>query len=450
MNDDAKLDSQGAVSPEMRHASHEKEVSALRELVAQQLQQIEYLQGRNAGTHKLENHVVQLREANEHLVLATFSAQDRQADAEQATRRQSEFLAMLSHELRNPLQPIAHANELLGKLGAVAPELPKLQAIISRQVTHMVRLVDDLLDASRVSNGKITLERSPLTLADIVAAAVEASQTLLDKRGQQLHVILPHSEVRLDGDLIRLAQVLSNLLSNASKFSPESESIILQAQVQGPMVRISVRDHGIGIPAELQPLVFDLFTQGARALDRAQGGLGIGLTLVRTLVELHGGTVEVRSDGIGLGSEFIVLLPLSVARKPAPVRTPAPVAGGAARSILLIEDNVDASDTMRVLLELRGHHVTQCYDGISALACAMAQHYDVILCDIGLPGMDGFAVIEGIRAKTGGRAPYVIATSGYNQPQDLARAVHSGFDQFLVKPVAIDGLLALIESHVSQ
>lgn len=432
------------------NASHDKELNAMRELIAQQLQQIEFLQQRNAGAQRLENHMVQLREANENLVLATFSAQERQADAEQATRRQSEFLAMLAHELRNPLQPIAHANELLAKLGAVAPELPRLQAIIGRQIKHLARLVDDLLDASRLSNGQITLERTTLPLAEIVAAAVEASQPMLDKRGQRLSVLLPPDEVMLNGDLIRLAQVLSNLLNNASKFSPESEAVVLEAQVHGETVYISVRDNGIGIPGELQPLVFDLFTQGVRALDRAQGGLGIGLTLVRTLVELHGGTVQVRSDGIGLGSEFIVLLPLCAERpQPASPMT-APAAGGASRRILLIEDNVDANDTMRALLELGGHSVTQCYEGRSALASATARHYDVIICDIGLPGMDGFAVVEGIRARAGGPRPYVIATTGYNQPQDRARAVQSGFDHYLVKPVSIGVLLALIAAHFSS
>ena len=254
--------------------------------------------------------------------------------------------------------------------------------------------------------------------------------------------------MRLYGDRVRLAQVFANLLNNASKFSPEYEVIALEAQVVGNMVQIAVRDHGMGMAPELQPFIFDLFTQGLQSLDRAQGGLGIGLALVRSLVEMHGGTVRAASAGIGQGSTFTVLLPLSVeasasAARPLPaLPTPSP------RRILLVEDNVDAAATLALLLELGGHAVDQCHDGADGVRRALAGQYEVVICDIGLPGLDGFTVAERIRAGVPGRAPFFIATSGYNQPQDRARAIRSGFDHYLVKPVGIDMLLALIELHV--
>jgi signal transduction histidine kinase len=454
MNDNAESDAAAASpAPAERderylQAMHDKELGDLRALIAQLLMQMELLQQQHTSAQTLESHVIQLREANEHLVLATFSAQDKQANAEASMLRQTNFLSMLAHELRNPLQPIAYANTLLGKLAGGNPELPRLHAIIERQMSHMTRLIDDLLDASRISSGKIGLDKSALLLEDIVALAAEGSQQRLDARQQQLRIVLPPVRVLVYGDRMRLAQVFSNLLNNASKFSPEHEVIVLAAQVVGNMVQISVRDHGMGIAAELQPFIFDLFTQGLQSLDRAQGGLGIGLTLVRSLVEMHGGTARVHSDGIGFGSTFTVLLPLSTEAATAPVLpsprlpTPRPL------HILLVEDNLDAAETLCLLLELGGHTVVPCHDGATAVDLALAGHYDLVICDIGLPSLDGFVVVERIRAGLPGKAPFFIATSGYNLPQDRARAIRSGFDHYLVKPVAIDMLLALIELHV--
>jgi signal transduction histidine kinase len=427
--------------------SRDKELGDLRALIAQLLAQLEQLQQQHDDAQARESRDVKLRQANEHLVLATLSAQDKQASAEASMERQTRFLSMLAHELRNPLQPIASASTLLGKLVSANPALLRLQTIIGRQVIHMTRLIDDLLDASRISSGKIDLEVSILSLAEVVAAAVEASQPLLDNRQQRLHVELPTIPVIIHGDRSRLVQALSNLLNNASKFSPENETIELSAQLAGETVQISVRDQGAGIAAELQPFIFDLFTQGLQSPERAQGGLGIGLALVRSLVEMHGGTVRVHSDGIGLGSIFTVLLPVNAA-----------VTGTAAQlsqltsrrrlRILLVEDNLDAAETLCQLLELGGHAVTQRHDGVGAVELALTQQFDVVICDIGLPGLNGLAVIKRIRAALPDNPPVLIATSGYDQPQDRTRALRSGFDHYLVKPVAFESLLALIELHL--
>jgi signal transduction histidine kinase len=454
MNDNAEPDTT-AISPppadrddQYLQALHDKELADLRALIAQLLVQLEFLQQQHDSAQTLESHVIQLREANEHLVLATFSAQDKQASAEASMQRQTNFLSMLAHELRNPLQPIAYATTLLGKLAGDNPELPRLQAIIERQLSHMTRLIDDLLDASRISSGKIGLDKSTLLLADIVALAVETSQPQISLRQQQLKIVLPPEPIHVYGDRMRLAQAFSNLFNNASKFSPEYEVIVLSVQVVGKMVQLAVRDHGMGIVSELQPFIFDLFTQGLQSLDRAQGGLGIGLTLVRSLVEMHGGTVRVHSDGIGLGSTFTVLLPLSTAAAMTPALPLPALPSPRPLQILLVEDNLDAAETLSLLLKLGGHEVLMCHDGAKAVDLALARHYDLVICDIGLPGLDGFTVVERIRAALPDKPPFFIATSGYNQPQDRARAIRSGFDHYLVKPVAIDMLLALIELHV--
>jgi signal transduction histidine kinase len=453
MNDNADPGASALSSPAERDGDylqslHDREVGDLRTMISQLLVQLEHLQQPQSSAHTLHGHVAQLREANEHLVLATFSAQDKQADAEAWVQRQTNFLSMLAHELRNPLQPIAYANSLLAKLAGDHPEVPRLQAIIERQMRHMTRLIDDLLDASRISSGKIGLDKSTLPLAEIVALAVEGSQPRLDARHQRLAVTLPPAPCHVYGDRMRLVQAISNLLHNASKFSPEHQVVELSVQLAGTMAQITVRDHGMGIAAELQPFIFDLFIQGLQSLERAQGGLGIGLTLVRSLVELHDGTVRVYSEGIGLGSTFTMLLPLTTAVE-APARTTLPPLPSPRRlRILLVEDNRDAAETLALLLELGGHAVTQCHDGARAVALALESHYDVVICDIGLPGLDGFTVVERIRAGLPGKPPFFIAASGYNQPQDRARASRSGFDHYLVKPVSVEMLLALIELHV--
>ena len=389
-----------------------------------------------------------LKEANERLVLATFGAQDRQADVEAAMARQNAFLAMLAHELRNPLQPIAHANAILKKMGGSHPLLPRLNDIIGRQVVNLSRLVDDLLDASRISSGKINLRRTELAVSDMIGSAIELLAPQLEQRKQRLEVIRPPRDLYVYGDSLRLVQVFSNLLGNASKFSPEGSTIILTIAEVGAEVHIAVIDEGSGIDAELLPKVFDLFTQGAQWLDRSTGGLGIGLSLVRSLVEMHGGSVRAASAGAGQGSEFMVALP--AVQPGLRAEQPSPDCAALERSlhILVVEDNPDANELLCRLLENEGHSVATCYDGERAIALATAEPPDVLLCDIGLPGLDGYAVVEGIRALGAARAPICIAVSGYNQLADRVRALSSGFDHYLVKPVDIDLLCKVIALHL--
>jgi two-component system CheB/CheR fusion protein len=429
--------------------SSSADVEQLRSMIAELLKVVEALHEEKKGTHALESRVSQLREANQHLVLATFGAQDMQATAEATNRRQTQFLSMLAHELRNPLAPIAMANELLGKVTHAHPQLPKLHGIIDRQVNHMVRLVDDLLDASRVSSGKITLQKHPLLISEIIESAVETSQPFIDKRNQSLIIDLPADTV-VYGDQIRLAQVFSNLLINATKFTAEYEYITISAQKLLNTVAISVKDNGAGIAADIQPFIFDLFTQGFRSLDRSQGGLGIGLSLVRTIVEMHGGSVKVRSQGVGFGSEFIVMLPLSNTQLAPVFKAPPEAAAAHGCQILLIEDNADTNETLKLLLELAGNTITSIFDGIAGLAMAKKATFDIIICDIGLPGIDGYEVVRQLRLDSITPKPYFIAISGYNQAQDRTHAIEAGFDHYLVKPIAVDALVALISSIAAR
>src|SRR5471032_1811094 len=400
------------------HARHRRDVDELRAVIAELLLQVEFLQRKKTSMEHKDTQLLQLREANQSLLQAAIGAQDLQANAEAASLRQTEFLLMLAHELRNPLQPIAMANELLGKLAVGGPEVLKFQRIIGRQVAHLARLVDDLFDASRVSSGKISLKKSPLLLADVIAAALETSRPFIEARRQSITIALPTQPLPLSGDQVRLAQVFSNLLINASKFSPENERIDIEAAALARSVRVVVRDRGIGIEAELQPFIFDLFTQGLRSAERAQGGLGIGLSLANSILEMHGGSITVASEGVGLGSAFTVLLPLAI--EPAAPAEAAPPAASRRRQqrILLVEDNIDANETLCQLLVRANHVVTQRFDGITALASAAARPYDVVICDIGLPGMDGHALVEKIRAAARWALPTFVATSGYNPAHD--------------------------------
>lgn len=392
----------------------------------------------------LEKLVLQLREANQNLVIASIHAQELQAQAEATNQRQKEFLSMLAHELRNPLAPITMANALLGKIAAGHPQLLKLHGVIGRQVSHMTHLVDDLVDASRVSSGKITLTIARIRLSEIIESSVEISQPFIDKRQQQLSIELPTAAVDVDGDLVRLAQAISNILINASKFTPEQGQITLSARTLAETIMVSIKDNGVGMAPELQPFIFDLFTQGPHALDRSQGGLGIGLSLVRNIAEMHNGSVQALSDGIGLGSEFILRLP--IAAKALPHHDSPPVKPVPARHcrILLIEDNADANETLHDLLALAGHTVTCAFDGTTGLALASLNSYDVILCDIGLPGMDGYKVVTQLRRRAVTPMPVYIAMTGYNQPKFRTRAIEAGFDHYLVKPIAIEVLVQLI------
>jgi len=391
--------------------------------------------------------VSRLREANQSLVIASVRAQDLQDQAEAAIERQKEFLAMLAHELRNPLAPIAMAVGLLQKITPAHPQLPYIQQVIGRQVTHITRLLEDLLDASRVTSGKINLRKSLLLLSDVIHSAVEISQPSFDKKRQLLTVDLPGTPVVIDGDAVRMAQVFSNLLINASKYSSHHQSITLSARLaDNATLAVCVKDQGVGIDPELQPYVFDLFTQAPRTLDRSEGGLGIGLSMVRSLVELHGGTVSVHSEGLGHGSEFTVLLPVTGVDL---VPEAAPVAAAQAVRpcrILLIEDNVDANETLSFCLTAEGHTVASAFDGASGLAMAKDGAYDIVVSDIGLPGMDGYEVLRRLRLLALSPQPACIAMTGYDRKPLSDVGGPPGFDHYLVKPVSIAVLQAIIST----
>ena len=362
-----------------------------------------------------------------------------------ADRGKDEFLAMLAHELRNPLAAIASA---AGALDARAeggdPRSAELLAVIGRQSRHLARLVDDLLDVSRFSRGRIELRREPVELRRAVEGAVESVRPHLELRRQTLAVMLPDEPLWLDADLTRIEQILANLLHNAAKYSEPGGRIELAAERQGAEVLVGVRDDGAGIAPELLPRVFDLFVQGERSLARSRGGLGIGLTLVRSLVERHGGTIEAASEGPGRGSELRVRLPLLAApERREPSAAPATAAEARTR-VLLVEDNLDAAESLAELLRIWGHEVELAHDGAAALRAALEVRPEVVLLDIGLPGMDGYEVASRLRATPGLAGVRLVAVTGYGQESDRRRARLAGFDHHLVKPVDLDRLRALL------
>ena len=363
----------------------------------------------------------------------------------EADRRKDEFLAMLAHELRNPLTPIRNAAHVLGRLGIQEPRVQWAQQTIEGHVNHLTRLVDDLLDVSRIVRGKVTLKMEPVELADVVNQALATARPLIDAMGHQLDVQLPEQPVYLQGDPVRLAQVLLNLLDNAAKYTPEGGSILVEAGVSGPVVEILVHDNGIGIPAELLPQVFDLFQQGERTLDRSQGGLGIGLTLVKRLVEMHGGVLEAFSAGAGRGSTFTICLPLVSGT---PMADPAkPDAGPAAARcrVLVVDDDPAVADSMSVLLQFEGHEVRAAASGEAALALARDFRPRVVLLDIGLQGMDGYQVARQLRAQQAADEELcLVAVTGYGHEEARARSRDAGFDRHLVKPVVPEALCELL------
>jgi signal transduction histidine kinase len=357
-------------------------------------------------------------------------------DALEINRHKDDFLAMLAHELRNPLAPILSAMQVIRRHPANEEVVHRAQEIVERQVRHQARLLDDLLDVSRITRGRIRLRRAPVELRSAVSAAVEATRPLIDARSHALTVVLPETPLRLEADPTRLIQIIANLLDNAAKYTSPGGQITLAARQDGDAVVLSIRDTGVGIPLDMQSRVFELFTQVDAPIARSLGGLGLGLTLVRRLTELHGGAVAVASDGPGRGSEFTVRLPIGQA-EPAPEAT-TPGARGR-RHVLVIEDNADAREMLRVALELDGHRVETAEDGPRGVEVALRTTPDVILVDIGLPGLDGYAVGRRLRAALGDRVT-LVALTGYGQSEDRRRTSEAGFDAHLVKPVDPDVL----------
>jgi PAS domain S-box-containing protein len=366
----------------------------------------------------------------------------------ESDRRKTEFLATLAHELRNPLAPISNGLHLMRMAGGDLPALEKARHMMERQLRHMVHLVDDLLDIARISSNKVELRRESLDLRTVLAGAVETSMPLVTAGGHALDVKLPDAPLRIVGDATRVAQVVSNLLNNAAKYTPRGGRIELAAREEGGRATIAVRDTGVGIPPESLRDVFDMFTQVGRSREHAQGGLGIGLALVRRLVDLHGGTVEAASDGAGRGSTFTVRLPLADAH--AFAAEAAPTAPGAGLlhprtlRVLVVDDNRDAADSLAALLEIGGHETRVAHDGDEALRAAHTFRPDIVFLDIGMPGKDGYEVARELRAATDTCSAVLVALTGWGAQQDRARSRSAGFDHHLTKPAGLHDVERLL------
>jgi two-component system CheB/CheR fusion protein len=379
------------------------------------------------------------------LAAVTDISQRKQAERalQEADRRKDEFLAMLAHELRNPLGAITNAAQLLKELGPPEGNLRWARDVIERQTAQLARIVEDLLDVSRISRGQIILRSEPMPVSAAVALAFETARPLIDGRQQQFTSSVPSEPLWVNGDATRLAQVIGNLLSNASRYTPQGGSISLTAKREASEAVVRVQDTGIGIAAEMLPHVVDLFVQGERR-GRVQGGLGLGLTLARRLTEMHGGRLEAFSAGQGKGSEFVVRLPLFAGEAPVKiVGQPVPGHDAVRRRILIVDDNADAAQALALALGA-GHELRLAADGPSALKAAAEFQPDVVLLDIGLPGMDGYEVGRRLRAQAGSEGMVLVALTGYGQEQDRRRSRDAGFEHHLVKPVAPDAILAVV------
>ena len=369
-----------------------------------------------------------------------------ETELKQVNQRKDEFLAMLSHELRNPLSPIRNAVEVIRRIAPPDAQLTWATDVIDRQAHHLTRLVEELLDVARINRGVITLQCHRLDLNAVIAHGVDIVRASIESRAHTLVLQQPSSPLWLDGDFARLSQVVANLLDNAAKYSENGSRIVLKLAQQDGSAVITVRDNGMGIDATLLPRIFDLFTQGQRTPDRRQGGLGVGLTLVRRLVALHGGTVMANSAGPGLGTEFEVRLPgvraMDVPVPQAAVATPGAVAGS---RVLIVDDNQDAADTIATYLQLAGHQVQVVGDGHQALASAASFTPQAVILDIGLPGLNGYEVAQRLRELPAMRTALIVALSGYGQPQDQQRARAAQFDLYVVKPADPQALVEKIE-----
>ena len=371
------------------------------------------------------------------------------AELAESDRRKTEFLATLAHELRNPLAPLSNGLQMMRGSISDPTALEKTRAMMERQVAHMVHLVDDLLDIARITTGKVDLKKERVDLQTVIASAVETSMPLIEAGRHELLVHTPDEELLLEVDLTRVAQVVSNLLNNAAKYTPARGRIGLFAQRVGGFVEIAVTDTGIGIPPAAMSTVFEMFTQVGRNMERAQGGLGIGLSLVRRLVELHGGTVGAASEGVGRGSTFTVRLPLLVeqdapAAAPSAKATTPEKATGTGLRVLVVDDNVDAADTLSALLEMGGHATRVANDGYQAIEMAREFQPQVVFLDIGLPGMNGYEVARKLRETPGMEQAILVALTGWGAREDRARSSEAGFDHHLTKPADMNAVETLL------
>jgi len=372
-------------------------------------------------------------------------------------RRRNEFLAMLGHELRNPLAPIMTMLTVLRQEKTTSPLIEQARTIIERQARHLIRLVDDLLDVARITRGRVELRKERVELNDLIDRAVEAVGPLVAARRHDLSVSAPRGTLWLDVDPARIQQVLVNLLTNACKYTPAQGVIRLTVHWEGDQVAVSVKDNGVGIAPGVLPKVFDLFTQAERSLARSEGGLGIGLTMVKSLVEMHGGSAVARSEGLGKGSEFIVRLPLVKSEQPVPAATPSrtaelpPVPAGRALRILVVDDNVDAAESLALLLRAYGHEVVDVvHDGPSAVETILTKKPSVVLLDIGLPGMSGYEVAQRVHEQAAEQSPHLIAVTGYGLEADRMKAQQVGIGHYIVKPVDPNRLHELLSELAEE
>jgi PAS domain S-box-containing protein len=368
----------------------------------------------------------------------------------ESDRAKDEFLATLAHELRNPLAPIANSLEVLKRAGDNRDVAARARGTIDRQVRHLVRLVDDLLDVSRITRGQLELRRQRVELASIVEQALEACRPHLDAAGHELTIATPGTAIVVEGDPVRLVQVVSNLLNNAAKYTPDRGRISLNVQVIGTKVRISITDSGIGIAPEMIEHVFDMFIRADHSLERAHDGLGIGLTLARRLVELHGGTLVANSAGLGHGSEFTLELPLAPRESAGTTATDGLAAAVPSRRVLVVDDNHDSAASLVMLLELAGHEARAAYDGEQAIELAPQYRPEVILLDIGLPKMSGYEVCRAIRAQPTGKDTMIVALTGWGQEDDRQNSRDAGFDAHLVKPADFADVVKLLATSASR
>jgi PAS domain S-box-containing protein len=371
-------------------------------------------------------------------------------ELELAARQKDEFLAMLAHELRNPLAPIRNALEIVKLGGDTSEAIGELREMMERQMTHLVRLVDDLLDVSRITRGNIQLHTECLSLPIAVQSAVEASAPLIEAENHKLTVSMAPEPMHLVGDATRLAQAISNLLNNAAKYTPAGGRIWLTVERRDTQAVIRVKDNGIGIPPEMLSQIFEMFTQVNRSSDRAQGGLGIGLTLVKRLIEMHGGSVEAHSAGPGTGSEFIVRLPLVATEDQSNAPCALQALNGPSRRLLVVDDNVDAAESLALMLRLSGHEVRTAHDGATAIHLAADFLPQFVLLDIGMPGMDGYETGRRIRQVHGLENVALIALTGWGQEEDRTRTDNAGFQAHLVKPVDPAALQKILSRRANR
>ncbi len=388
--------------------------------------------------------ITKMKKSEQMLREAVLEREQAEVALREADRHKDEFLAVLAHELRNPLAPVRNGLDVLSRVAEGSEKAKQVQAVMHRQIGHLTRIVDDLLDVTRIARGKVLLHRAPVELGDLIARTTDDYRAVLEERGVKLEIGAPGEPTWIDGDATRLAQVIGNLLHNASKFTPPGGHVRISLGREPPgSAVLRVEDDGMGIDPAMLPRLFEAFVQADESLDRVRGGLGLGLALVKGLAELHGGSVEARSEGNGKGSVFTIRLPLA-----SPPTSPPNVGeedhAHVPRRVLVIEDNVDGAAMLKELLELGGHTVAVAGDGIEGLEKARQFSPDVVLCDIGLPNMDGYDVARAFRADAALGGIFLVALSGYATPEDRQRASDAGFARHLAKPLGPEQLDAVL------